>query len=110
MGGRLSLEAHSAKLRGRHQVQAELRAWCEEVLEGQQQQQVAQADEQHSPGAKSTAARKYVMGCCPVNCWLVGFKQKLFTAASQSVLPGSSCMACNKSCGPTGALQQTQVV
>jgi hypothetical protein len=53
-GGRLSLEAHAAKLRERHQVQAELRAWCEEVLEGQQQQQqqpeVLGAAEQASQG------------------------------------------------------------
>jgi hypothetical protein len=60
-GGRLSLEAHAAKLRERHQVQAELRAWCEEVLEGQQQQQqpwALPADEQPNQGPKASAAAR----------------------------------------------------
>jgi hypothetical protein len=67
MGGRLSLEAHSAKLRERHQVQAELRAWCEEVLEAQQQRQqlqhaerASEADEQQKAGVMRSARQRWV--------------------------------------------------
>lgn len=38
MGGRCSLDAHAAKVRERRQVQADLKAWVEDVLDGQQQQ------------------------------------------------------------------------
>lgn len=41
-GGRLSFEAHTARLKERHQVQAELQAWCEEALDGHRGQQQRQ--------------------------------------------------------------------
>lgn len=60
-GSRLSVEAHAARLRERHQIQADLRAWCEEVLEGQQDKQQQQqhgggTDVQPTLGNASTTA------------------------------------------------------
>ena len=42
MGGRCSVVDHVARVRERRQVQADLRAWVEDVLDGQQMQQEQQ--------------------------------------------------------------------